>query len=417
MLMDKNLDPESYYFITDYYSTRILEIIKQNISKNPNSCYILIEIKNFNNLLFLNGNDATYSMMNLLGKSLQRDDLAIEIINHNHYLCIVNKSNNKVSIPNIAHELFIKIHEFGFNQSVSGFYFHPVIGYYCTNSSNPSAQQIINNCIITLDHAKNNNETICGFDKVLEAKAALSKEIHNANFVHKSLHFKNYLLAYQPVVGSKDGHIHYYECLLRLKDDEGNIKSVGPYISTAEKYGFINLLDNISMEMTIDALYKNPSYNLSFNLSSMSFESMDAFDNILSYLSLHKDILNRLIVEITETCMIKDLGKAAMFVAKLQDLGCRVAIDDFGSGYTSFRQIKALSVDYVKIDGAFIKDIESSSDNTILVSSVIEMCHKLGIKTIAEYVENANITKKLIDMGCGFMQGNYFSPASTNKPI
>ncbi|MBN9542347.1 MAG: EAL domain-containing protein [Alphaproteobacteria bacterium] len=416
--MDKKINPKTYHTITDFYASRILDIIDQNIKFNKRSCYFLVEIKNFNNLLFLYGNQDTYKMVENLGVAIQTDSLRVEVINHNHYLCIINEYKDDKEILSIAYEIFAKMHEFGFNKNNAHFYFHSVIGFYHTNyEDNQYSQDVINKCIIALDHAKNSQENFCSFKQVLAIRQELQKEIQQANFVHKSLHFKNYSLAFQPIVDSITGDIHYYEALLRLKNDKGELISIGPYITTAEKYGFINLIDNISMEMTIDMLYKHSELCMGFNISSLSFESEAAFENILSYLNLHQKVLPRLIVEITETSVIKNLGKAAMFVAQLQNLGCRVAIDDFGAGYTSFRQIKALSADYVKIDGSFIKDLASASDNVILVSAFIDMCHKLGIKTIAEYVENGNITKTLIELGCNYLQGNYFAPAQSGIPI
>ena len=105
----------------------------------------------------------------------------------------------------------------------------------------------------------------------------------------------------------------------------------------------------------------------------------------------------------------------AFFVASLQSMGCQVALDDFGSGYTSFRQLKALSVDMVKIDGIFIKDLVHSADNQFFVKTLLDFTHGFGLSTVAEFVENGEITKILLDMGVDYMQGYYFGKPENRR--
>jgi len=120
------------------------------------------------------------------------------------------------------------------------------------------------------------------------------------------------------------------------------------------------------------------------------------------------NIAKRLIVEITETAAQHDLRSTAYFVSALQAQGCRIALDDFGSGYTSFRQLKALDVDMVKIDGAFIKDITENPDNRFFVKTLLDFTQGFGLQSVAEYVEKGETAKTLMDMGIDFMQGYYF---------
>jgi EAL domain-containing protein (putative c-di-GMP-specific phosphodiesterase class I) len=123
------------------------------------------------------------------------------------------------------------------------------------------------------------------------------------------------------------------------------------------------------------------------------------------------NIASRLMVEITETAAQQDLSKTAYFVASLQEMGCQVALDDFGSGHTSFRQLKALSVDVIKIDGAFIRDIVNNPDNLLFVKALLSMSKGFGFESVAEFVENGEIAKLLMGLDVNYMQGNYFCPA------
>jgi EAL domain-containing protein (putative c-di-GMP-specific phosphodiesterase class I) len=119
-----------------------------------------------------------------------------------------------------------------------------------------------------------------------------------------------------------------------------------------------------------------------------------------------------MIIEITETTALRDLKETAYFIATLQDTGCMFALDDFGSGYTSFRQIRALSFDFIKIDGSLISDIATNEHNRLLVKSLLEYMKGLKVKTVAEFVETGETAKILMDYGIDYMQGNYFGKAA-----
>jgi len=120
-------------------------------------------------------------------------------------------------------------------------------------------------------------------------------------------------------------------------------------------------------------------------------------------------------VEITETAAHRDLRKAAYFVAAIQSVGGCVALDDFGSGYTSFRQLKSLSVDLVKIDGAFVKDIAQNADSRFFVKTLLEFSHGFGLHAVAEFVENGEIAKILMELGVDYMQGYYFGKRENHR--
>ena len=128
------------------------------------------------------------------------------------------------------------------------------------------------------------------------------------------------------------------------------------------------------------------------------------------------DIARRLTIEITESAAIQDLDEAQDFVARLKDLGCRIAIDDFGAGYTSFRNIRKLHADLVKIDGSFVKDLATSPEDQIFVRMVIELARQLGLKTVAEWVQDEEAASLLRDWGCDFIQGRLIGLASAERP-
>src|SRR5690606_23971568 len=141
--------------------------------------------------------------------------------------------------------------------------------------------------------------------------------------------------------------------------------SAGGIIPIAEKMGFIDVVDQFVLGKVIEELDASKDIQFTFNVSNLTTDSPKWLAMCTRMLAGREDISSRVIVEITETAAQRDLRQTAYFVASLQALGCRVALDDFGAGYTSFRQLKSLSVDMVKIDGTFVSDLAENSENLL----------------------------------------------------
>lgn len=223
-------------------------------------------------------------------------------------------------------------------------------------------------------------------------------------------------MAWQPVVSTTKGHTAHYEALLRIKGTNGKISSAGALIPVAEKMGLIDTIDEMVMELVIKELRNDPNVSLAFNVSNNTTENHIWLDRLHALLDETPEIASRLVVEITETAAQRDLRRVAYFVASLQSMGCSVALDDFGSGYTSFRQLKALSVDYVKIDGVFIRDIATNADSRFFVKTMLDFIKGFGLKSVAEFVENGEVAKILMDLGVDYLQGYYLGKPANTRP-
>jgi EAL domain-containing protein (putative c-di-GMP-specific phosphodiesterase class I) len=130
----------------------------------------------------------------------------------------------------------------------------------------------------------------------------------------------------------------------------------------------------------------------------------------------HPGVAERLIVEITETVAIQDVDDLRGFVTRLKNFGSQIAIDDFGAGHTSFRNLRKLGVDIVKIDGAFVQNIAQSADDRAFVQTLIDLARRLGIKTVAEWVQDEASAVMLRDWGCDYVQGRLIGLASAERP-
>jgi EAL domain-containing protein (putative c-di-GMP-specific phosphodiesterase class I)/GGDEF domain-containing protein len=234
------------------------------------------------------------------------------------------------------------------------------------------------------------------------------EEMGLANYLSQAVIKKRLRMAYQPVIRSSDGAISHYEALLRLHNEDGKITSAGALIPVAERMGMIQLIDELTLDMVVQELRNHSSISLAVNVSNVTTHDGTWLARVKHYIEETPHIAPRMIVELTETAVYSDLKHTAYFCAELQSLGCLIALDDFGSGYTSFRQLKSLSVDMVKIDGAFVRDLTDNADNRFFVKTLLDFTKGFGLKSVAEFVENGETAKMLMELGVDYLQGYYF---------
>jgi EAL domain-containing protein (putative c-di-GMP-specific phosphodiesterase class I) len=246
------------------------------------------------------------------------------------------------------------------------------------------------------------------FNEGLGDRVLARQQMGLANYLRSAIQENKLRLAYQPIISAKDGSVGHYEALLRLISEDGTISSAGALIPVAERMGLIDMLDHMVFDMVVKELEASPNITLALNVSNLTTDNPHWLQHFKNTLKDRPEIANRIIVEITETAAHRDLRRTAYFVASCQEMGCRVALDDFGSGYTSFRQLKSLSVDMIKIDGAFIRDLADNTDNRFFVRTLLEFTKGFGLESVAEFVENGETAKILMELGIDYMQGYYF---------
>ena len=237
-----------------------------------------------------------------------------------------------------------------------------------------------------------------------------------ANYLHDAIKEDRLRLAFQPIITAATGETAHYESLLRVVGTDGVISSAGALIPIAERMGLIEIIDRLVVKKVVEELQAHPTVSLAFNISSVTTGNPEWVRYLAKLIDNDLSLASRMVVEITETAAQRDLRETAYFVASVQALGCLVALDDFGSGYTSFRQLKALSVDILKIDGAFVRDLVDNADNRFFVKTLLDFTSGYGLKAVAEYVETGEIAKMLMDLGVEYMQGYYFGQPYNYRP-
>jgi diguanylate cyclase (GGDEF)-like protein len=280
-----------------------------------------------------------------------------------------------------------------------------------------SADEAINRAHETLDSCKRRRAgSFLAWRPNVERDAQRRVNIRVTDEIVTALNERRIVMAYEPVVSAASRQTAFYECLVRMEQGDGRVLLAPDIVPVAERLGLIRLVDHRVLELVVAELAASPGVELSLNISPDTTMDPDWWASIESLMRAHPGVAERLIVEITETVAIQDIDDVRGFVTRLKNFGSRIAIDDFGAGYTSFRNLRKLGVDIVKIDGAFVQNIVHSADDRAFVQTLIDLARRLNIKTVAEWVQDEEAATMLRDWGCDYIQGRLIGLASAERP-
>jgi diguanylate cyclase (GGDEF)-like protein len=280
-----------------------------------------------------------------------------------------------------------------------------------------SANEAINRAHETLDSAKRRRAgSFLLWRPNVERDAQRRVNIRVTDEIVTALNERRIVMAFEPVVDARSREPAFHECLVRMQQDDGQVLLAPDIVPVAEKLGLIRLVDHRVLELVVAELAASPDVQLSLNISPETTMDPDWSASIELLMRAHPGVAERLIVEITETVAIQDIDDIRGFITRLKSFGSRIAIDDFGAGYTSFRNLRKLGVDIVKIDGAFVQNIARSADDRAFVQTLIDLARRLEIKTVAEWVQDEESALMLRDWGCDYIQGRLIGLASSERP-
>jgi len=257
-------------------------------------------------------------------------------------------------------------------------------------------------------NAGRNQAQIYMYDEYFQDPVSL--ELKQVNLLRHAMDNDGLMLYLQPIrsIQFEQSHTHF-EALLRLSDGYGNVMSAGEFIPVAEKYDLMQHLDKWVLHNSLRKLTEMQAQGLdvsfSINLSGNTLSNKDSANLYQSIITQSSVDPTMLIFEVTETVAIKNIETAKKFIREMKLFGCEFSLDDFGSGLSSFSYLKELSVDYLKIDGSFVKDMINDPTCRAIVSAFNQLSHELGMKTVAEFVEDSETEDMLRELGIDFAQG------------
>ena len=223
-------------------------------------------------------------------------------------------------------------------------------------------------------------------------------------------------LVFQPIVGVASGKVHHYEVLVRMLEADGSLIAPGKFIPAAEQFGLIQQVDRQIVTKAIRRLADLPAgmadVGFAINLSGLSVGRQDMYELIEREVREAGVEPSRITFEITETAACEQMDSAMDFIQKIRQLGCQVSLDDFGVGFSSFSYLKHLRADILKIDGSFIRDIHNNNADQLFVKALVDVARGMGMRTIAEFVENEQVYQRVSSLGVDYVQGYYLGKPS-----
>ena len=241
---------------------------------------------------------------------------------------------------------------------------------------------------------------------------ALQTTMRKAGALGAAIRHRRFTLAYQPVVDLSDGTLHHHEVLVRFGADS----SPFPTIRMAEEMDLIESLDCAILEETLAVMRRDPSIVLAVNVSGRSILSDNYLTHVLDLLKGRPDVRGRLMFELTESAAIEDLAQADRQIQCLRRAGCEVCLDDFGAGAASLAYLQQLTLDVLKIDGRYIRDLQHGGREATFVKHLVNMCAELNVRTLAEMVETTEAQDAVRAAGVHFAQGWLYGRA-TETPV
>ncbi len=314
----------------------------------------------------------------------------------------------------IADKIRQKIKEYRFIWDDKTFEIGVSIGVIGINADNAEMSQVLSSADMACYAAKDTGRNrVHVYEPSDEAVRERYGQMHWTARISKALEENRFQLYQQPIVGVSDKNRNHLEILLRMIDEEGNIIPPGAFMPAAERYGLMPEIDRWVIREVFEYMSKDFSADqvkdtdrvFAINLSGDSINDEHLLEYILTEKNKYNISLTNICFEITETVAISNLSKATLFINELKNHGCKFALDDFGSGLSSFAYLKSLPVNYLKIDGSFVKDISSDAIDRAMVESIQQVGEVMQLITIAEHVEDESTLMVLKEIGVDFVQG------------
>ncbi len=241
---------------------------------------------------------------------------------------------------------------------------------------------------------------------VQEMKEKAKENIETLIVIKDAIENRRIISYFQPIFNNKTKKVEKYESLVRIRDRNGRIVPPDKFLRVAKISRYYKQITRIMTEKIINAI-KKLDMEISLNLSEIDIEDRDTVDFILNKLNENLDVSKKLVIELLEDENINNQAEVKRFIKTIKSMGVKIAIDDFGSGYSNFVRLLEYEPDYIKIDASLIKDIETNPNSYNIVEVIKNFADKQGFKTVAEFVENENILRIVTGLGIDYSQG-YF---------
>ena len=378
------------------------------------SAVVYIDLDNFklvNDSGHAAGDKVLQDIAAILQSSIRVNDESSRISGDEFAILLRNIALNEAKA--LANRILLRLNEFAFSDSTRTFYIGASMGIAMIDGTADGEEVLAfadSACYAAKVHGKDRVEA---YDHEDESMAELRREGPRVAEIKEAIAGRQFEIVFQPIVHLPTLKPIFYEVLTRMNSG-GKLLDPGTFLSTAQRFNLLPAIDRQVIAMTVPHLAARGDLCVALNLSGQSFGDALLPDFIESCFKTAGIDPSRIVFEITETAVISNLAAARTMMHRLRSAGYHFSLDDFGAGFSSFRYLKELVPDYLKIDGSFIPAEKADDRQWIFVEMINDIAHRLKIECIAECVEDEATLTKLRQIGVGFGQGYYFGrPRST----
>ncbi len=260
-----------------------------------------------------------------------------------------------------------------------------------------------------ISYARKKFERIMIYDDSFNIKESFQENIIWVKKIKNALENDQFQAYFQPIVNSKTQEVYKYEALIRYIEEDGTPIAPFFFLDIAKKSKLYSQIIRVMLKKSLHII-KEKNVRVSVNISYEDIASEETFNFIKNLLEENKQYTSQLEFEILESEAIEDFAIVKTFIDMIRSFDCKIGVDDFGAGYANFNMLVSLKVDFVKIDGSLIKDICKDTNFETIVGTIVDVSHKIGFETVAEFVSDEDVYEKVNSLNVDFCQGYYFNP-------
>ena len=406
-----------------------IQTIKDNLTHEQSTVVVVLDIDEFKIINEtcgnLGGNEYLAQIARLLTNTCHPDDCIARLSGDEFGIIInIDEKNDYLSkLSLISKSVATTPFEYGeLSTSLSCCVSYIELNSQTTEASTEAVEDLLNSLHVTMQHAKETGRgSILKYSPTDETLSSRKEQMRAVTAITNALETQRILLYKQAINPIQNNKTKYYEVLIRIKNNDGSISSPWLFLQAAERFHLITKIDRYVLKNTFKFMSQNPDEALSVNLSGQTLSDSTFIEFCEILFNKAKVDLSRLGFEVTESDFIRNFETANKNLDYLRSKGCKVSLDDFGTGMSSFAYIADLKLHTIKIDGTFIKELNASIHNQAIVKSIVQLCKDLKLSTVAEFVETQEEYKMIKALGIDYAQGYllhkpelFYSPSEHN---
>ncbi|MDD3476046.1 MAG: bifunctional diguanylate cyclase/phosphodiesterase [Sulfurimonas sp.] len=414
---DLSIDAYRNKLLSRYFTDHLTNLpnlykLRSDLQEFKDFALVIFNIDNFQTINNFYGYVVGDFVIEQVGKYLQENiqEYSIYKLSGDEFAFIIDREIGFYELKEFLENLHKRIKNIVVSYQDIDIYVDFTLG----SSINKDNKNIFSNVSMALKYAKEKGVKFWIYEDRMNFENTYERNLKLSGVVREAIENLRIVPYFQAIVDSKTFEVKKYECLARLIDKNEKILSPNLFIPIAKKIKVYNILTKTIIDKSF-AAFEDSEYEFSINLSIEDIMCSEIFRFIIEKLKNSK-ASHRVIFELLESDAIEDYKKVDRFISEVKRYGAKVAIDDFGSGYSNFSYLTRVNVDIIKIDGSLIENIDVDQNAYIVVETIIEFAKKLGIQTVAEYVHSSVIMDAVKNLGVDFSQGFYIDePSITPK--